>query len=79
MVSVLLVFLLLLIGMALGVGLYKIEDFSIEISVKDWNSPFFQLGIQFVEHSLDDGSKEQELSIHFFFFNLILIFHKFST
>ena len=79
MVSVLLVFLLLLIVMALGVGINKAEDFSIEISIKDWNSPFFQLGIQFVEHSLEDGSTEQELSIHLFFLNLILIFHKFST
>ena len=78
MIGVLLVFLLLLIGMALGVGFYKTEDVSIELSVKDWNSVFFQLGIQFVEHTLEDGSIEQELSIHLFFFNVILIFHKFS-
>lgn len=77
-VSVLLLFLLLLIGMALGVGLNKVDEFSIEVSTKDWNSPFYQLGIQFVQHDLEDGSVEQELSIHLFFVNLVLIFYKFS-
>lgn len=71
-------FLLLLIVMAIGIGVNGVKEVDLEISVKEWNSPFYQMGIQFLEYTLEDGSVEQVLSLHFFFFNFCIIFYKFS-
>ena len=72
----LLLFLLLLTVMALVIGLNGYEEIDIAIGVKEWNSPYFQFGIQFIEHTLSDGNIEQQLSLNFFFFNIDIIFYK---
>jgi len=72
----LLLFLLLLTVMALVIGLNGYEEIDIMIGVKQWDSPYFQFGIQFVEHTLSDGNIEQQLSLNFFFFNIDVIFYK---
>lgn len=72
----LLLFLLLLTVMALVIGLNGYEEIDIQIGVKQWDSPYFQFGIQFIEHTLSDGNIEQQLSLNFFFFNIDVIFYK---
>ena len=72
----LLLFLLLLTVMALVIGINGYEEIDIMIGVKEWNSLYFQFGIQFVEHTLSDGNIEQQLSLNFFFFNIDIIFYK---
>jgi hypothetical protein len=62
--------------MALVIGLNGYEEIDIMIGVKEWDSPYFQFGIQFVEHTLSDGNIEQQLSLNFFFFNIDIIFYK---
>jgi hypothetical protein len=62
--------------MALVIGLNGYEEIDIMIGVKQWDSPYFQFGIQFVEHTLSDGNIEQQLSLNFFFFNIDVIFYK---
>lgn len=74
--DVLLVFVGMLFLMALGIGLYGHEEIDIEIGVKQWDSVYFQFGIQFVEHTLSDGNIEQQLSLNFFLFNIDIIFYK---
>ena len=72
----LLLFLLLLTVMALVIGLNGYEEIDIQIGVKQWDSPYFQFGKQFIEHTLSDGNIEQQLSLNFFFFNIAVIFYK---
>ena len=72
----LLLFLLLLTVMALVIGFNGYEEIDIQIGVKQWDSPYFQFGIQFIEHTLSDGNIEQQLSLNFFFFNIDVIFYK---
>jgi len=62
--------------MALVIGLNGYEEIDIQIGVKQWDSPYFQFGIQFIEHTLSDGNIEQQLSLNFFFFNIDVIFYK---
>lgn len=74
--SVLLLFLLMLIVIALIVGFNGYEEIDIEIGIKQWNSLYFQFGISFVEHTLSDGNIEQELSLNLFFLSVNIIFYK---
>jgi hypothetical protein len=74
--DVLLVFVGMLFLMALGIGLYGYDEIELEIGVKQWNSPYFQFGIQFIEHTLSDGNIEQQLSLNLFFINIDIIFYK---
>jgi hypothetical protein len=74
--DVLLVFVGMLFLMAIVIGLRGYEEIDIEIGVKQWSSPYFQFGIQFIEHSLSDGNIEQELSLNLFFLNISIIFYK---
>jgi len=62
--------------MALVIGFNGYEEIDIQIGVKQWDSPYFQFGIQFIEHTLSDGNIEQQLSLNFFFFNIDVIFYK---
>jgi len=62
--------------MALVIGLNGYEEIDIQIGVKQWDSPYFQFGIQIIEHTLSDGNIEQQLSLNFFFFNIDVIFYK---
>jgi len=74
--DVLLVFVGMLFLMAMVIGLYGYEEIDISIGVKQWDSPYYQFGISFVEHTLSDGNIEQELSINLFLINLNIVFYK---
>ena len=74
--DVLLVFVGMLFLMALGIGLRGYEEIDIQIGVKQWDSPYFQFGIQFIEHTLSDGNVEQQLSLNLFLLNIDIVFYK---
>ena len=74
--SVFLLFLLMLTVMSLVIGLDGYEEIDIIIGVKQWNSPYFQFGIQFIEHTLSDGNVEQQLSLNLFLLNIDIVFYK---
>ncbi len=74
--SVFLLFLLMLTVMSLVIGLDGYEEIDIIIGVKEWNSPYFQFGIQFIEHTLSDGNVEQQLSLNLFLLNIDIVFYK---
>jgi hypothetical protein len=62
--------------MSLVIGLDGYEEIDIIIGVKEWNSPYFQFGIQFIEHTLSDGNVEQQLSLNLFLLNIDIVFYK---
>ena len=74
--NTLLLFVGLLIVMSIVIGVSNVVEVDLQIGVKQWNSPYFQFGVQFIEHTLSDGNIEQELSLNLFFFNVNVIFYK---
>lgn len=77
--SVFLLFIGLLIVLSIFVGVYNVLEVDINIGVKQWDSLYFQIGVNFVEHTLEDGNIEQELSINLFFITINVIFYKFGA
>lgn len=77
--NVLLMFIGLLIVLSICIGVYRYVEIDVEIAVKQWDSPYYQFGISFVQHTLEDGNIEEELSLNMFFFNVNVIFYKFGA
>ena len=75
--SLIVVFILLILGMSFTIGFIGFEEIDFIIDVKYYSHPYYHLGISFVEHSAEDeGYIEQELIIGLFFINIVFVFYK---
>lgn len=64
--------LLILGSLVHGFSRYNAIDFALEINLL--NGPYFLIGLSYTEFNLDDGSKERELRLGFFFINICIVF-----
>lgn len=58
-------------------GFMGIEDFELSIEIKDFSSPYYMIGVFFVEHRLEDPKYiEQEFTISLYVITLVFRFYK---
>ena len=72
---VLYIFLFLLV-LAIVFGSIGSDEMTIGLEINRLNSPFYKLGLISERYPLDDGSVEDEITIAFFFFTIVIVFWK---
>jgi hypothetical protein len=69
-------FLIAITSIAVWWGMRDSLEIEIGMEIKRMSNAYFNIGISFDSHSLQDGCEEQEIKIGLFFVNLVVIFFK---
>ena len=77
MLSIVIILISSFIAYPIVLGLMNIVDFEFSLSVKNFRSPYYVIGLSFVEHdTVDDEYIEQEFMISLYVISLTFIFYK---
>jgi hypothetical protein len=76
MIETLLFFTGFLLVLALVYGFRGYRELTFIFEIKEFNNPYYQIGLSFNKHILNDDSTEEELVIGLFFINVVLVFWK---
>jgi len=69
-------FLIAITSIAVWWGMRDSLEIEIGMEIKRMSNAYFNIGISFDSHSLQDGCEEQEIKLGLFFVNLVVIFFK---
>jgi hypothetical protein len=69
-------FLIAITSIAVWWGMQSSLEIEVGLEIKRMSNAYFNIGISFDVHSLQDGCEEQEIKLGLFFVNLVVIFFK---
>ena len=70
------ILLLLVIGVPIIWGTYNVGQIDFLLEKKQLSSPYYCLGVSFIEIPREDDIIQQELCIGLYFINIVVIFYK---
>lgn len=69
-------FLIAITSIAVWWGYRNVQHIEIGLEIKRMSNAYFNIGLSFDVHPLDNGCEEQEIKLGLFFVNFVVIFAK---
>lgn len=69
-------FLIAIVSIAVWWGYRDMLELEFGLEIKRMSNAYFNIGISFDSHILEDGCEEQEIKLGLFFVNVVVIFFK---